>query len=222
MFYLVIITVCIILIVLLYNNHLIYTDIFGKGRIIFTDIEVNAVPNLNLISKLFGSYSKLKNILDRLKSEEIFLIKNTFVDGVKLDYLVYSFILDDKDIIIKKKVSKRLRDKGYELYIDGRKVYCNKELFTEIFEATKQSNLYFTGFKDRILMLVFKAWAHIDKEKLMPELMDRLEEFEVIKNGKIDFISLESLFDFYSAKFSEDNFKKEMKLITKKHLLRVG
>lgn len=40
------------------------------------------------------------------------------------------------------------------------------------------------------------------------EIIDRLNEFEVIKDlNKIDLISLNSLYDFYNAKFDPDNFR---------------
>lgn len=38
------------------------------------------------------------------------------------------------------------------------------------------------------------------------ELLERIEEFEVVKNGKIDLISLDSLFDFYKVPIKQNQF----------------
>lgn len=38
------------------------------------------------------------------------------------------------------------------------------------------------------------------------EMYERIEEFEVIKNGKIDLISLDSLFDFYKVPIKQNRF----------------
>lgn len=50
-----------------------------------------------------------------------------------------------------------------------------------------------------------------ESESAMPlykEIIDRLNEFEVIKDlNKIDLISLNSLYDFYNAEFDPDNFR---------------
>lgn len=40
------------------------------------------------------------------------------------------------------------------------------------------------------------------------ESKDRLEEFEVIKDYQIDYISLESLYDFYKKEFNKEQFEK--------------
>lgn len=39
-------------------------------------------------------------------------------------------------------------------------------------------------------------------------LFDRLEEFDVISDNKIDYISLSSLYNFYNLDFNEERFKK--------------
>jgi len=40
------------------------------------------------------------------------------------------------------------------------------------------------------------------------EISDRIDEFEVIKNGNIDYISLNSLLDFYNIKYTKSEFIK--------------
>lgn len=38
------------------------------------------------------------------------------------------------------------------------------------------------------------------------EIQERLDEFDVIKNGSIDYISLENVFDFYNSEFDKEEF----------------
>lgn len=42
------------------------------------------------------------------------------------------------------------------------------------------------------------------------EVKERIDEFDVIKNSEIDFISLNSLFDFYNLPFDLDKCKQEL------------
>lgn len=39
------------------------------------------------------------------------------------------------------------------------------------------------------------------------ELLERIIEFEVVKRGEVDYISLNSLFDYYEADFDQDKMK---------------
>lgn len=38
------------------------------------------------------------------------------------------------------------------------------------------------------------------------KIIDRLDEFDVIKNGKVDLISLESLFRYYNIEYDYEQF----------------
>jgi len=71
---------------------------------------------------------------------------------------------------------------------------------------------------DKTNMLLLKAEMQIQLSKITKickyfdikrkELEERFEEFEVVKNNKIDMISLNSLFDFYDKYFDEELINK--------------
>lgn len=47
------------------------------------------------------------------------------------------------------------------------------------------------------------------------EVRERISEFDVIKNGEVDYISVNNLFDFYEVNFNEDEFSISLENIRK-------
>lgn len=54
--------------------------------------------------------------------------------------------------------------------------------------------------------IISKMFKDVYLEISSDELKDRIVEFEVIKEGLVDFISLEHFFDFYNVKFIKSTF----------------
>lgn len=79
-------------------------------------------------------------------------------------------------------------------------------------------NGYIVSVVDKTNILLLKAEMQIQINKVSKickyfditrkELEERFEEFEVVKNNKIDMVSLNSLFDFYDKYFDEDLLNK--------------
>lgn len=56
------------------------------------------------------------------------------------------------------------------------------------------------------LISVIQKYLNIE----LDESKERIEEFEIIKNDCIDYISLNTLFDFFNIEFNESLIKKEL------------
>lgn len=188
----------------------------------------------NFISKLIGTYDTTCDILDEVELDKIFLINYSHIREVKYDYLTYSFKLFDKSIIIRHIMTKTHSDCGYELSIDDKNIFASSSLLKELFEIVRIQYLKLIAITKKIYTLIFKksvstdffcdllnTQVYTDDQKLLIELFERLEEFEVIKNNEIDYISLESLFDFYNSKLCEQHMKREIKYIKRHHLKKV-
>lgn len=80
--------------------------------------------------------------------------------------------------------------------------------------SLKNISTYFTDNSDNIWIYnnpVFDLIVLIDEQitkTTMKELIERMEEFEVVKDGnKLDLISMNSVYDYYDVEFDEDDFK---------------
>lgn len=88
--------------------------------------------------------------------------------------------------------------------------------------SLKNISNYFTDNGDNIWIYnnpVFDLITLVDKQidtkshtittsQNMKELLERMEEFEVVKDGnKLDLISMNSVYDYYDVEFDEDDFK---------------
>lgn len=58
---------------------------------------------------------------------------------------------------------------------------------------------------------IFGQDFYLNQENLIPDVLERMREFEVVKNGKLDEISLNSLFDFYEVEFNFSEFMSHYK-----------
>lgn len=77
-----------------------------------------------------------------------------------------------------------------------------EELNDSLIKLRKQNNALMMSIGHKI----FGPDFYLNQENLIPDVLDRMKEFDVVKNGKLDEISLNSLFDFYEIEFDSDLF----------------
>lgn len=119
------------------------------------------------------------------------------------------FINNDLTIVID---YNKIQFKGLDLEFDINEFYCYVSVYIgEERIENSNTNLYI-ALKDRIgksISLLILA-RRVTKVKLRDreEIKERLEEFDVIKDNKIDLISLNNLVDYYECEFDEEVIKK--------------
>lgn len=89
-------------------------------------------------------------------------------------------------------------------------LYCGYNPLLNIFDWEGNSEIYYedTPINELVEKLMEKIPPGDNKlNQFEKELSDRLEEFNVIKDNRLDLISLNSLYDFYNLPFDENEFK---------------
>jgi len=165
------------------------------------------------ISKFF---TNLKHKFNRKDDEQIIsdLIKEIQSQDFNFDiqitlsnYLMDIFTLNNIEVI--KVVNENDDDKPeytYSTKIDGRMLSCyqlsSRILYRMIYNILN---------KNRELLIELKNSLNSKVD------MDRINEFEVIKNNKVDYINLNRLFDFYEKDFQEESMRVKIDKILEKY-----
>lgn len=169
-----------------YINKIVYND--DKTNIIWNDDIERAKE---LISKLTEMEEYFSNIEYDFSIRK-YMMNHTF------EYKEDKYKIVMRSDVYSDEYAKNKNRWIPDLYADGGDLplYRNAhDLYLKIFKINLEN-----------ISLVQAISVFLDQKYKYSEIQDRLDEFDVIKDGKIDFISLENLFDFYDVKFEENNF----------------
>lgn len=130
-------------------------------------------------------------------------------DGFDL-YAENVMLLNNKQIRVRKtriyddysgKVSDRIK---YTMIVNKIEVY-NPGLLSELFIVMSKLSCNYASL---VAVLFNRNKSDSLYGELANEIKERIEEFEVIKDYKIDYISLESFYDYYKWEFNKEQFDK--------------
>lgn len=148
----------------------------------------------------------------KLKSQLINSYHDTKVKDQFIKDLI-EFINNDLTIVID---YNKIQFKGLDLEFDINEFYCYASIYVEYSNRDEciekqNTNLYIAlqnrGEKSSFLLSLIRKLTKV-KLKDREEIKERLEEFDVIKDNKIDLISLNNLVDYYDCEFDEEVIKK--------------
>lgn len=122
---------------------------------------------------------------------------------------VINFIYDDKNFKIQTNTSQQYYTISINDVIIVDQVDSNKSY--EISKSLYKLLLRYTRTKFYTWYSYFIRYLEVHLKITRTEIYEKIEEFEILKYDKIDFISLESLFDYYDVKFSKDEMLKWFK-----------
>lgn len=105
------------------------------------------------------------------------------------------------------KISKKLQD---DLFKSMRRISENNNLLFSVIYYYIFTNT-FNDFDDSLPVIDRYRLGRYDTNK-KEELLDRIDEFGVIKDYKLDIISINNLFDFYDRPFNESQFLSQIKI----------
>lgn len=81
-----------------------------------------------------------------------------------------------------------------------------KDLLTAVTTLYKKINTFYLSSFNKWYRLFFNYLVtNLNEDR--KDLIDKIEEFEVIRNNKIDWISLNSLYDFYETPFDKESIR---------------
>lgn len=145
----------------------------------------------------------IESIIDLLKDQRINLdIKcdNHSIPG----YTTQHILLNNKSITITRdsvQVINQYSDFTYFFGIDNVKQYCSLNSKKELFLLSSSIYKRTLKFTRTFNYIGFKIDDIIQLDTFNKVLLERMDEFEVIKDNKLDLISLNSLFDYYNQDF---------------------
>lgn len=181
-----------------YNEALFSKTIRHDGNDWTSDTMIDRLPDkLKKTVKNFKSFFNNEN--DKIKSYTNILKDWRYSYDIEFNNqkYIYTFKVND-DLIEIHVLNSKTND--IKLRINEKEVNISTKIcrdFLNELRRINKSTYYFTNFiKDK-----FKN--HITAS-LLSEVDERLVEFEVIKDGKIDLISLNQLYDFYNIPFDEN------------------
>ena len=146
----------------------------------------------------------IESIIDLFKDQRINLdIKcdNHSIPG----YTTYTILLNNKSITITRdsvQVINQYIDFTYFFGIDNVKQYCSVDSKEELFLLVSSIFKRTLKFTRTFNYIGFKIDDIIQLDTFNKVLLERMDEFEVIKDNKLDLISLNSLFDYYNQDFN--------------------
>lgn len=97
----------------------------------------------------------------------------------------------DRRYNVGRKSNRPKREIEHSIFLEGSTPELCEELYNRI---------------DKIYKLTHKILYDISVIVGINEVNDRIEEFDVIKDNKLDLISLNSLFDYYGKEFNEQDY----------------
>lgn len=184
-----------------YNEALFSKTIRHDGNDWTSDTMIDRLPDkLKKTVKNFKSFFNNEN--DKIKSYTNILKDWRYSYDIEFNNqkYIYTFKVNDDLIEIHVLNSKtndiklRINEKEVNISIE----VC-KNLLNELRRINK-STYYFTEF-------IRKNFRNHITTSLLSEIEERLVEFEVIKNGQLDMISLNQLYDFYNIPFRETSIR---------------
>lgn len=89
---------------------------------------------------------------------------------------------------------------SYKLFINNNETWYDKSIKQILYDLLEK---HYTNY-NRLLVYIKNNMTRLS----LGDVKYRADEFEIIKNGFIDIISINSLYDYYDTKFSEEDFIK--------------
>lgn len=156
---------------------------------------------------------KTESILNSIYSD---LCKKELLSGI-IDSSTNNYIWDVTTLAVNMDgimiVCDLINNKKYRISINSKKISGESDTFKENIKAKIFTQLQrLSSEYDRFIRVIISYLTSgvMQTIEFTDEVLERVEEFEVIKNGRIDWISLNNLFDFYNVEFDEISFKKKI------------
>lgn len=119
----------------------------------------------------------------------------------------YSFSINNQDI--------EFQSGQYgesEIEVDGRKLSVSCDLMVTLRDLIRKvyaRTMYLLKYLDRVLIQKEESAHYTQYHTGEPskEIIDRSIEFEIVKDGELDLISLNQLYDFYEVYFPNNIFR---------------
>ena len=148
---------------------------------------------------IYNDYLYIKELIDKYKDQDVNV--DIYDHTSSNNYWV---ILKYGDANFSVSCLRNDVDIRYKFFIEGEQKRVDIKLVKQLYSIL--STLHFST--ERFCELISKVIGEkVDQ--------DRIEEFGVVKNNKIDYISLNSLFDFYEKPFDKEKVEEDIKSLKK-------
>ena len=170
-----------------------------------SDTLVDRLPKtLKKTIKNFKSFFNNEN--DRIVSYTNILKDWRYSFDIEFDKQNYIYTFKVNDDLIEIHVLNS-RENDIKVRVNKKEVNISTKVCTDFLNELRRINKsthYFTEFIVKNITK-YKEPARFYNDVERAEAKERITEFEVIKDGKIDFISLNQLYDFYEVPFDENS-----------------
>lgn len=159
--------------------------------------------------RLFKEYDIIKSSIQEIKSKRFFtgITKKDYTEYSDMsESTSYSLVIFDNSITIKKSFT-GTGDAKYLVLINNKKIKTDKDLIEEFYYTIRNAHANITKLHNIFINLIgIPNGIFLPTYLTRRELVERFDEFEVIRNGEVDIISVNSLFDYYNNEFDEYHF----------------
>lgn len=151
---------------------------------------------MKLYYKLFKEYKIIEDCINYLRSKKLV----TCISKVEFESFnseMYKAIINNNTILIERRIIDM--DLSFHLHLNNKRVKTDEYLIESLFCSVRVSHDDYLALCE-ILCKLLKVSEY--------EMIERIEEFEIIKNNDIDLISVNNLYDYYNKRFIEEDFSK--------------
>lgn len=167
---------------------------------------------INFINESKSSNEELLNIYNILSSQDIRSDIESLMQSYGGDYWkIYSVTIDNTKLTIQMDLDYMNSTKTtYILSLNDKQV-PSFDHTQKLYLMLRDMHKAYTTLRDHIISKVTVKKHIIHSPQLTKEVDERIEEFDVIRDGQLDMISLQSLFEFYELSFDKDKIGRYLK-----------
>lgn len=151
---------------------------------------------MKLYYKLFKEYKIIEDCINYLRSKKLV----TCISKVEFESFnseMYKVIINNNTILIERRIIDM--DLSFHLHLNNKKVKTDEYLVESLFCSVRVSYDDYHKLCELLCNLI---------KVNSKEMVERIEEFEIIKDNNIDLISVNNLYDYYNKRFIEEDFYK--------------
>jgi len=150
----------------------------------------------------FSSFRKLKdNYIENRNANKVIKDLINYYKEQSFNFYLISPPTPDMSVIYEvDNIKVYMHHDNLKIWVNRTELKCDGDLIYKLYNIL--SRIYNNTWNLRKEI----SWNIFHRSGQLIE-MDRFEEFEVIKNNKIDYINLNRLYDFYEADFNEERVK---------------
>lgn len=156
---------------------------------------------------------KLMNIYTQLTGQKI----RSDIESLMQSYgggdywKIYTVVIDNTKLTIQMDLDYMNSTKTTYILSLNNKQVPSFDHTQKLYLMLRNMHKAYTTLRDHIISKVTVKKHIIHSPQLTKEVDERIEEFDVIRDGQLDMISLQSLFEFYELSFDEDKIGRYLK-----------